>query len=654
MASWSANIQAQINSVQMYQQETFSFTKYCEHYIVGYSTYGVQIIKGRCHYGGIRDLGVIVTGQNPTDLPAYIKGFTYADLMAEIFAEHAIGTSDLGGISGGHLPIDISAYIDTHGPDNLLAYIRGFDYRDLSAYMGVFKPTDLPAVLYVIPPSDLPAYLKVWPQENLPGTLRGWQEAYLGAYINAPETIQLQGIIGAHRSRNLKVILKGWAREVSYDLGAALTGFGTSDLSGYVRAREFTDISAYLYAIPPRNLQGLIHGWQEANLSAIIIGDDYPWNLPAYINVIDGKVNLLASIIGKRAVASPRDLNAYILVTQGFVNLSASLNIKQASDLTAYIDTGKGVSNIAALIYPKLIKLTGVLSIVTMEHRDLSATISIPCFYSAFSDLLTYLRPVFQKNLGAFIYPKDFVWGVKDLGASFGYAPNTVVQDKLTINLNISSLGFRTEDKLNINLKLYLRGDNLGAYIIGQRRPADLSAYINALEIIPYNFETWKGKERVYDKTYTQVIRDYEDVDISFETIVKDYFYSSGSDVVAKVDRYTHFVTKVASYYSPSTSRRLDRKLHKVKYLYDLRKFNSVDEAMRYAIYYVTLYPKCDLPAYINSVAFRDNKDLMARIGTTRYYSNNTNLTSTVNGMTTHSYDVIIGFTDDGVGFLNF
>jgi hypothetical protein len=268
--------------------------------------------------------------------------------------------------------------------------------------------------------------------------------------------------------------------------------------------------------------------------------------------------------------------------------------------------------------------------------------------------LSAYLRPVYQANLSAQIYPKNFVWDQKNLGATFGYALDTTVQDKLPINISIAPIGYRTEDRFAISLAVFRSGLSLGASITPQRHPRDLSAYINAVDARPYNFESWKSRERVYSTNYTQVLQDYEDVDISFQTIVKDYFYSSGSDVVAKVDKYTHFVTKVASYYSPATSRRLDRKLHKVKYLNDMRQFDTTDEAMRYAIWYVTTQPVQNLAAYINSIAPMAIDNISARIGVTKHYSTNNNLTSYIEGITTRSFDVVIGYTDDGVGYLEF
>ena len=650
-----AGLGAAVNVMQNYQQETFTFLKYCENYIVGYSQHGVQIIKGKCHYGGIRDLGANVGGHYPVDLPAFLRGVVYADLPAEILGEETEGTGDLGGVIGTHLPADLGTIIDTHDPGNLLAYIRGFAFKNLPASMNIVFAESLPAEIGGHLPGDLPGYIKPWPQEDLPGAIYGWQESDLGAYLNMIARADLPAIIGVHGPGNIRAWIKGWVREATYDLGASIHSFALDDLGAFIRATEMRQLPAYLFPVVPRNLSAFIHGWQEADLSAEIIVGAYPWNLTASITGRPWKTKDLTATITPDGYLGPHgNLPAYILVTQGVTNLPAIMGIQQARNLSAYIDPGKDLGNLSAEIYPKRLRLTGILSVITMEHSDLSATISIPCFYSNLKDLSAYIRPVYQSDLGASLNPKDYAWGQKNLGATFGYALNTVVQDKLTVNIYIDPIGFRTEDKFNINIALFRSGLSLGASITPQRYPADLPAYINALDLVPYDFESWKGKERVYDTTYTQVIKDYEDVDISFQTIVKDYFYSSGSDVVAKVDRYTHFVTKVASYYSPATSRRLDKRLHKVKYLYDMRYFDSIDEAMRYAIWYVTTQPEQNLGAYINSIAPMGLNDLSARIGATRFYSTSNNLTSYIYGTTTHSYDVVIGYTDDGVGYLEF
>ena len=655
MASWSAEIQAQINLLQPFHEETFSFLKYCEQYIVGYSTRGVQIIKGKCHYGGIRDLGANVGGHYPVDLPAFLAGVIYADLGAEIIGLELEGVIDLPAIISGHLPRNLGAIIDAHSPEDLGGYIRGFAYRDLPASLNILYSQDLPAEIGGHLPEDLGGYIKPWPQEDLPGIIHGWQEADLGAYIKAGGFADLPGIIGGHLHRNLGALIKGWVREATYDLGAFIRGYDVEDLGAFIRGTYREDLPAYLFPVQPRDLSAFIHGWQEEDLGAQINGQEYPWDLPASIV---GRIwkyrDLGATLTPEGYLGYYRDLPASILVTQGRENLPALMGVKQARDLSAFIDPGKDLGNLPASIYPKRLRLSGVLSVITMEHSDLSATISIPCFYSDLRDLSAYIRPVFKSDLGAYIYPKDFVWGQKDLGAKIGYALNSTVQDKLDVNITIKSLGYRTEDKFNVNLAFFRGMHSLTASITSERYPRDLAASINVQTIEPYDFESWRGSERVFDRNYTQELIDYEHVGITFQTIVRDYFYSSGSDVVAKVDDEEHFVTKVASYFSPATSRRLGRKLHKVKYLYDMRHFEDIDEAMRYAIWYVTTTPKMDLGAYINSIAPRGSEVLTARIGAKRYFSTSNNLTSYINGESPYTYDVAVGFTDDGVGYLEF
>jgi len=655
MPSWSAEIQAQINAVHTYQHETFTFLKYCEHYIVGYSTRGVQIIKGKCHYGGIRDLGANAGGHYPGDLPAWVRGVVYADLPAEIIGDFATQEAELGGIIGAHPPGNLGAFAAGHLPENLPAYIRGFDFREFPAFISIFQVQNLPADIFGIPPEDLSAYLKVWPQEDLPGFIHGWDTKDLGAYLNMIGYANLPAVIGGHRPANIRAFIRGWVREATYDLQASIQGFAAEDLGAIIRGTYMEQLSAYLFPVVPRNISAFIYGWQEADLSAEIDVKDYPWNLTAAITGRPWKTTDLGAYILPDGYLGPHtNLASYILVTQGVNNLPATMGIQQARNLSAYIDPGRDLGNLTAEIYPKRLRLTGILSVITMEHSDLSATISVPCFFSDLRNLSALINPVFQSNLSASIYAKGYIYGQKNLSASIGYALYTVVQDKLTISVNIDPLGFRTEDKYNISVAIFRSGLSLGASITAQRLPVDLLAYINAVDIAPYDFDNWKGKERVYDTTYGQILKDYEDVTVSFQTIVKDYFYSSGSDVVAKVDRYTHFVTKVASYFSPETARKLGRTSHKVKYLYDMRHFDTTDEAMRYAIWYVTTTPSAELGAYINSIVPRGTEELTARIGATRWYSTDNNLTSYIEGKTTHDYDVIIAYTDDGVGYLEF
>lgn len=628
--SQTAELQAAINVMGLYQRETYSFLRYCERYIVGYTNHGVQILTGRCFYGGIRDIGGFIraTKAGQSDLPAFIEGYVPS------------GTYDLPAFIGGHLPRDLSAFIRGLVTADLPASVRGVVYNNLPAYLGP------------VPPEDLPAYLKVWPQQDLPGSLRGWAEKDLGGILNIIFKSDLPAIIGGHRPSSIYGIIRGWVREAYADLPAFIRGSTFEDITAIIVGVLKKDLPAYLYAIQPKNLPAYIRGWDTKDLPASIIGDAWPWDLPASIVSTGGFNNLPATIISRTATLIYRDLPAYILGTRGRQDLPAYTRAVQARNLQGIIDTGRDIGNLPASITPKMIRLTGIINIVTMEHSDLTATISIPCFYSDFRDLSGYINTVFLSDLGAIIYPKDWAKGTLDLGARCGYASHHVVQDKLPINLTIVPVGYRTEDKYHIYLRIYRSALNLGAAIYGEYISVDIPASIFGVPLYPYEFDNFKFREYFYTRTYGQIVRDFQEVDVEFESIVRDYIYSSGGNVVAKTNRYERFLTKVSSYYSPETAALLGRSIHKTKKLYNLDGFSSIDEAMRYAIHYVTTDFYSDLRSIINAVGMYSN--LSAYLNGTTYVSDSIDLTSAITGTYTHSYDVVVAFTDDGVGYLTF
>jgi len=639
--SQTAELQAAINVMGIYQEETYTFLRYCERYVVGYTNHGVQILKGRCFYGGIRDIGAYIRPYSTEDLGGYIKIFV-------------TGQKDLPAhIAGKVRAIDLPAFIGGHPPGNLPGYIRGLVFEDLSAQLNQVYKYDLPATAGGHLPGDLPAYLKPWPQRDLPGNLYGWDQKDLGGLLNVTFKRDLSATIGVNRNiPDLRGIIKGWVREAYVDLPAFIRGMLDEDLGGIIKGVERRDLPAYLFAIRPRDLPAYIRGWQEADLPASIIGDRWPWDLPAsMIGYPPGDLPAYINPIGW-TLPNYKDLPAYILGTRGRADLTAQTYTIYASSLPALLDTGRDIANLSAYLRPKTIRLTGIIDVITMEHLDLSATISIPCFYSDLINLSAYLRPVFISDLIGVIYPKGWIKGVANLGAKWGYAPQYVFQDKLPINLSITAPGYRVEDKLRIYLQIYREAWDLGAYIFGEYISTDLPASVNTIPLSPYEFDNHKFRELFYNRTYSQVVRSFQEIDIEFETIVYDYLYSSAGDFAAKTNRYEHFVTKISSYFSPETSARIDRKLHKVKKLYGLDHFDSIDEAMRYAIHYVTTDFQADLNSIINIIGALHN--LSAYLNPVITVSTSTDLTSAITGSLSHPYDVVVAFTEDGVGYLEF
>jgi hypothetical protein len=216
------NIQATITALGdgPYHDYTYTYLKYCTTYVVGYGVYGVQILKQRCVYGGVRDLSGFIGMHAPADLPAFIYG-TLGNVK------------DLSGFIDTHPPADLPAYLKVFLSDygDLPSSIHGWVEKDLPAYIRAVRYQGLPAFLNPVPPSDLPAYLKVWPMEHLPSYIYGWDIKDLAARINAYEYKDLPVYIDMHPWVNLPVYpLRVWAREVPVDLPAFLRALIYEDL----------------------------------------------------------------------------------------------------------------------------------------------------------------------------------------------------------------------------------------------------------------------------------------------------------------------------------------------------------------------------------------------------------------------------------------
>ena len=81
-------------------------------------------------------------------------------------------------------------------------------------------------------------------------------------------------------------------------------------------------------------------------------------------------------------------------------------------------------------------------------------------------------------------------------------------------------------------------------------------------------------------------------------------------------------------------------------------KFSSIDEAMRYAIHYVTTDFSADLKSTINAVGMYTN--LPAYLNGITYSSGSFDLNSNITATISHPYSIVVSFDNDGVGYLNF
>jgi hypothetical protein len=674
----AANLSAAINVLGRYQTSTYTYLKYCPTYVIGYTQYGVQILKGRCVYGGIRDLGAYIFADTRTlqkDLGAFVRvsqlgqddlgGYIrptiqdYRDLGG-ILKPRYKGEEDLPASLQGFEQRDLTAQIDLHSPSDLAAYlnVRSRDYRDLPAYLRGWQASDLPASLTgltyedlpaelnVIEPADLPAYLKVWPQDILPAYIRGWGELDLGARIQAMHFRDLPATIGTHLWENLTARIKGYGREVPDDLPAYIKGFAYGDLPAILRATYLKDLSGYLFPIQPVDLKGRIHGFDIRYLPASLNVEAYPYDLPASIYLVGGLGNLTANIVGFYGASVSRDLPAslYGLMIR---HLSANISGQPAGFLSANITPVGYASNLHAEIYPKMIRLSTIVNIPTMEHLDLAAVVNISCFNSASRNLSTYIYTLYKGDLPAYIKGRYGAIYSGDLSASIGYADSYVHMDRLPISISISPSDYTEMDTFHIYMRLYKLSTSLPAYIYGQLYDRSISAsifgepaYAETLGLAPNIF-------RAINFKYNGLIENYEMVELAFKTIVKDYIYSSAGDTAWKRTRSEKWRLSVKSFLPPNLSLQVERKLHKAFTLYDLKKYTDIDSAVRAAIDYVTYYPQANLSASINNIGKYSN--LAARVFGRGIQSDYNNFPATITAIKPKA---VVSFVNDTINIL--
>lgn len=550
------------------------------------------------------------------DLPVYVWGWETTFLSATARSWHREQQGVVAGrihgfmerflganIPGTHFPVDLGGYFRAgHQEARLIgALIYGWAVSDLNASTNIVYPFDLGAYTNAILPEDLSAYLKVRYRQNLTASTYGWQFFGLGASINQIYADLLPASIYGRDDMygDLRARLKGTVSSDHQDLALFIRSVLLADLTAQIRATYLSGITAYLYAIPPRDLVGRLRGWQEGNLQATMVGQDYPWNLTAEIYPTGQWVLLGASVYPKRAVEIYTTLNASAYSWEARY-LGSSISGEDAHHLWATINALGYSSNLHARIVPKMIRLTTVVNVHTMNHLDLSAIINYSCFKTGFSDLSSNIYSKPKADLQAYIKVIRFNYKPVYLPAKVGYHNTVSEVDKFKLRINIHPSDVTFEDKLMLRFMVLAAGNFLGAYIRGTLRYDQLSARIVAEGVPKYKYPTpLQNREVVVHKNYAGVFEKFEYVELSFKSVVKDYYYSSDADYAWKKDRFERWILDVKSYLPTNTALQLKRRLHRATTLYDLRKFESVDEAMRYAISFVTEYPQGNLSASI-------------------------------------------------------
>ena len=192
----TGTLRAAINVMQPYWETTHTYAKSCPKYVVGYGSGGIQIIKGRCLFGGIRDLRGVIAGIpssfttgsltayinsvlntsqidlssycyaiKPEDLSAFSAGHLPENISGAITGIKPKGFGDLPTFVGGHTPGDFNAYIGVHSPSTLPADINSIRRKgigDIAGLIGMHLAVDLPSTIGIHTPSNLGSVLRVF------------------------------------------------------------------------------------------------------------------------------------------------------------------------------------------------------------------------------------------------------------------------------------------------------------------------------------------------------------------------------------------------------------------------------------------------------------------------------------------------------------
>lgn len=603
----TANLQSTISVMGLYQDSTYTYLKGCPKVVVGFGI-GMQVIQLPCEYGGIRDIGSNIHG-NPEnrDLGGYVYTISYFGSLDSYIKGTIRLSTDLASFVRPCIPSskDLGSAIRRldHGIKNIPSYIRG--------WLGLGIPYNLSSSIGAIPPVDLGSIMNIIDVSNMPATITGeWWHGTKDLSSEIPS-------ISSRHYLDLKHTLHSWQLQ---DLAGQARAMLPVDLGAILNAGTFgatKDLGGFITYFSPILLWSTIHGWDVKNL-------------PAYLNGVYGPGDIRASIYP----VLPADLKSIIHVyedtevpidlpsrlTSFYVkNLGGILRSIQPYDLGAYINAVGGAKDLPAYIIPKIIKISSIFKISLLEHKDLVSVINCFCASSDYKDLPAYTYAISKKDLRSYIlgWRGDMADNVKDLRFYINtgdyYVENKIdISSAITITPRYSELDVRfnsagVSKTLNyidasFTTKYHL---DLSAYINGEMRYTDLNSRITAF--VPYNYTTlpeWvnpKTREVFINLTRFEQ-RTVRFVDLMFDAVGNDmmqYFYVEDENKVYKSSKDKKWTLWFTGY-SRTTDEIKEKYAIRRKVLFDLTKYDTVDEAVRDLMTRVAEYNKINLTSSIS------------------------------------------------------
>lgn len=365
-------LKAAVNVMQPYWYTTHTYAKSCPKYVVGYGSGGVQIIKGRCLYGGIRDLQGIITG-----LP---KGLTTSTLPVYINSVLNNNQSDLSLYCYAISPSNLSAYSETHLPKDIRGYISGVKKKD-SGNLSTFIDTHSPGTIHSYIGVHLPATLR-----SSLTVLKHKSSGDINSLIDTHLSISLSGNISADYPRNIHASLRSCRQEIK-DLNTYITVIKNKSLqymSSIISAHLPTVLGASIKIIRSdyANLPSSIKLWTDNNLNSTI--DAHRW----------GSLNAIVGSFGKGV----GDLNSYIFVEKykGYSSVTSEISTHTFGNLKFNITGVKSdLCNIPSSVHGFEI---AYLNATIDTHSSVNIGSSIKGWYSTYKNLRGTIRSWYTNN----------------------------------------------------------------------------------------------------------------------------------------------------------------------------------------------------------------------------------------------------------------
>lgn len=600
--------------------------KSCKTYIVGYDQFNVQILKQDCVYEGIRDLHAAVASVSLFyDLPLYIKSnlSSYLDLATLVkgasndFVDLVVGTK---GWSLNNT-IDLSSYIR-----------QGLQAStDFTAYVKTFLSTT----------DTISSSLKGWKRsesDTLFGVLKGLKSEYeqISSYIkpnfSSTSDLSLDVFKIWHQSRtNVLFDIHGWQET---NLLKYICALAYQNLPASVRATYLYDLVSTMVAVPPLDLAVDLYGWAVAELPVFVSYAAGPGDLNININAV-----------------IPKDLSVVLNAFMGVAvskNLVFKIQSYYTEDLSVYTTPIPAVdlpfslvpkcfsTNLAMSIYPKVVYVRTLLSLSYLECIDLAATINSSCFNTSYKNLAFNLYSMHSSNLKASLFGTDGS-NISDLSVFINdydyYEENSITVKMFKDPIVYTSLSLHsgtstsyTESNV-LQLKTMDSGMSKGMYdvffsIDGAYLESNLTAFIRPYTPLTYNMSSIKEKLIVLKINHTSFEEWRRHVEITFDNYVRSYYYFSGNQKVYREFIDDQWVVQVKGYSTATLPEGIERSKVNRKYIFNLKKYSSIDAAIKDMIDRVTALKEYDLRYTINGVPKKEANLSMSIASRTVYKSN--------------------------------